>query len=199
MSPQAVVFDLGKVVVDWDVARAVGHLFESRAALEAELERIDFFAWNAEQDRGRPWEEGIAAGPDEAARLVFRTYRERIDVAHDRLVPGMGDLLRDLDRAGRPLYALTNGPVEATATMRAQHDVMALFRDVLISAEEGVLKPDPAIYAALCARNGLEPARCLFVDDIERNVEGARAFGMQAVRFTGADALRDALRGRGLL
>lgn len=196
---RAVVFDLGGVLVDWDVGRAVGHLFDGPDAMAAELERIGYPAWNTEQDRGRSPAEGLAAAPDDAARRVFAAYLDNIDRAHAVLIGGTVSILHELHARGTPLYALTNGPVAATATLRAQHDVMALFRDVVISAEEGVLKPDPAIYATLCERNGLDPSVCIFIDDSEVNVQGARAFGMDAIHFTGPDALRAALEERGLL
>lgn len=196
---EAMVFDLGKVVVAWDPGLAVGHLFDGPQALAAELERIDFFVWNAEQDRGRSWEAGFAAAPDAAAERVFRAYRDNIDAAHAVPIAGTVAIIEEMHAAGRPLYALTNGPREATATMREQHGVMARFQDVVISAEERVLKPDPAIYAVLCERNGLAPGECTFVDDSETNVAGARAYGMDAIHFTGPDALRAVLVERGLL
>ena len=67
----------------------------------------------------------------------------------------------------------------------------------MVSAHEGVTKPDPRIYAILCARNGLDPAACVFIDDSAANVDGARAFGMDAIRFTDAPALAAELAARG--
>ncbi|MBP7241969.1 HAD-IA family hydrolase, partial [Amaricoccus sp.] len=73
------------------------------------------------------------------------------------------------------------------------------FRDVVVSAHERVTKPNPAIYRLFLDRNGLDPAACVFIDDSEANVAGARAVGMDAIHFTEASALAEALRARSLL
>ena len=69
----------------------------------------------------------------------------------------------------------------------------------MISAEERLLKPDPAIYHRLLDRNGLVAGECLFIDDSEKNVLAARAVGMAAHHFRGAEGLAAELRGLGLL
>jgi len=69
-----------------------------------------------------------------------------------------------------------------------------LFQVVIDSSEVGIRKPDPAIYRLACERLGVMPARAAFVDDIETNVEGARAFGMVAIRFTTNGEVFDRLR-----
>jgi HAD superfamily hydrolase (TIGR01509 family) len=68
-----------------------------------------------------------------------------------------------------------------------------------VSGEEKLLKPDPAIYYRALDRFGLKPSEALFVDDRAINVEGARAVGMYAHLFTGADDLRVRLRAENLL
>ena len=59
-----------------------------------------------------------------------------------------------------------------------------LFQTVIDSSEVGIRKPDPAIYRLACEKLGVPPGRTAFVDDIETNVEGARAVGLTAIRFT---------------
>lgn len=69
-----------------------------------------------------------------------------------------------------------------------------LMDGAVVSAEERMMKPDPAVYQLLCDRYGLEPAECLFVDDNADNCEGARVAGMRAVRYTGdVSAIREEL------
>ena len=67
-----------------------------------------------------------------------------------------------------------------------------------VSGEVGLLKPDRAIYDIHVESFGLEPAATLFIDDSEKNVEGARDAGWQAVHFSGAEKLRSDLAGYGL-
>ena len=74
-----------------------------------------------------------------------------------------------------------------------------VFRDVVVSGQAGLLKPEPAIYRLLLDRNGLDAGDCIFVDDSPANVEGARALGIDAIRFTGAGELLRALAARGVL
>ncbi|MEL7281156.1 MAG: HAD family phosphatase [Pseudomonadota bacterium] len=194
-----VIFDLGNVVNRWQPEQALAaHCGGESAAREA-MERHSFFSWNAEQDRGRSFEDGFAAAPNADAEALYRAYLSNIARAHDSLIDGTVDVLNELDGKGTPLYAITNAPAEAAATMRAQHTVMALFRDIIVSANEGAVKPDAAIFATLCERHNLARDQCIFIDDTLRNVEGAQVFGMDAIHFTDPVALRSDLRERGML
>jgi putative hydrolase of the HAD superfamily len=69
-----------------------------------------------------------------------------------------------------------------------------LFQVVIDSSEVGIRKPDPAIYRLACAELDVDPARAAFVDDIETNVEGARAFGLVAIKFTTTGEVLEKLR-----
>jgi putative hydrolase of the HAD superfamily len=69
-----------------------------------------------------------------------------------------------------------------------------LFQVVIDSSEVGIRKPDPAIYHLACERLKVDPAKAAFVDDIETNVEGARAFGLVAIRFTTTGEVLEKLR-----
>ena len=73
------------------------------------------------------------------------------------------------------------------------------FDGLVISGREGLVKPDAAIYRLLLERYGLRAEECLFIDDVERNIQGARAVGMQAVLFTNPEQLALDLRHYGLL
>lgn len=199
MSARVAVFDFGKVIVDWNPARAVAPLFASEAEARDYLASVDFNAWNLELDRGRTREAALAAAPDEHARGVFAAYLDRIDVAHERPVPGTAALIERLHARGVPLYGLTNGSVLSAAATRRHHPVVDHMRDVVVSAEEGVLKPDRAIYDILIERVGAPAGEIAFVDDNAANVEGAGAVGLASHHFTGAEGLEAFLVGKGLL
>jgi 2-haloacid dehalogenase len=113
-------------------------------------------------------------------------------------VPGSVAILERLREAGVPLYAITNFSSEKFAEAQARFPFLTRFIDVVVSAEEGLLKPDPAIYRRLLDRNGLAASDCLFIDDSEKNVIGARAVGMRAHHFRDAAGLAAALRAEGL-
>jgi putative hydrolase of the HAD superfamily len=95
--------------------------------------------------------------------------------------------LRGLRERGYRLALLTNNVREWEARWRAMLPVDELFEVVVDSAFVGVRKPDPAIYRLTCERLGVEPERCLFVDDNELNCAAATELGMVAVRFGDAE------------
>jgi len=81
---------------------------------------------------------------------------------------------------------------------RDRFDFLNLFKDVIVSGEEGVAKPDPAIFEILHARIGHPLESCLFIDDSPANIEAAGKSGLDAILFTDAGNLRDDLLLRGL-
>jgi putative hydrolase of the HAD superfamily len=91
--------------------------------------------------------------------------------------------LRELRDRGYRLAMLTNNVREWEPRWRAMLPVDELFEVVVDSAFVGVRKPDPAIYRLTCDRLGVEPARCLLVDDNEANCAAAVELGMTAVLF----------------
>ena len=110
------------------------------------------------------------------------------------------EILNELLTRGIPLYAITNFSSEKWRECLDRFPFLATsFLDTVVSGDERLVKPDPAIYRALLERNGLAAKDCLFIDDSPANVEGAKAVGMDAVRFTDADTLRRDLVARGRL
>ena len=115
-------------------------------------------------------------------------------------MPGMPDLVGYLHAAGVPLYAITNFSGEFFAPFRAQEAAFFdRFRGIVVSGDEKMAKPDPAIYRLALDRFALDPATTIFIDDNRANVAGADAVGMIGIRFTDAPALRARLRGMGVL
>lgn len=114
-------------------------------------------------------------------------------------VPGMEDLVEDLAVAGIRLGGLSDtDPLHFPWCLRHFPAVRRIPTWVL-SYEVGAMKPDHRLYRALIHGLDLAPDRILFVDDLERNVNGARELGIEAVRFTGVEALRRHLEERGIL
>lgn len=71
-----------------------------------------------------------------------------------------------------------------------RYGIFDLLDGRVVSSEEKLIKPDPAIYRCLCERYSLKPEECLFTDDKEKNVAGAKSIGMEAVVFTDAETYR---------
>jgi 2-haloacid dehalogenase len=135
--------------------------------------------------------------PEHAAAIA--AYHERWPEMLAGEVPGSVEVLADLRAAGVPLYALTNWSAETFAITRERFEFLDWFCGLLVSGEEGMTKPDPAIFRLLLDRFGLDPAATVFVDDSEANVAAAEALGLDAVRFTGPEQLRRELSARRML
>jgi 2-haloacid dehalogenase len=198
---KAVVFDLGGVLIDWDPRYLYRKLLADEAAVEEFLATVCTPEWNAEQDRGRPFAEGVAElverHPAHAAAIA--AYAERWEEMLGGDIPGTVELLAELRAAGTPLFALTNWSAETFAIARERFEFLSWFDGVLVSGEERLIKPDPAFFRLLLERFGLAPEATFYVDDSEANVAAARALGLDAVRFTDPRQLRRDLGARRVL
>jgi 2-haloacid dehalogenase len=198
----AVVFDVGNVLYGWDPD---SFLVRQIADDEARLRFIadsDFYAWHESLDGGRPYAEAAAEleekFPEYAALIA--AWSARFGETISGPVPGMQDLVAELDGRGVPLFAITNFSADFWPPFHEKERAFfARFRDIVVSGEEKLLKPDPAIYYRALDRFRLRPADALFVDDRRINVEGALAVGMKAHLFTDAADLRTRLEAEGLL
>ncbi|MTH78331.1 HAD family hydrolase [Paracoccus aestuariivivens] len=196
-----VIFDLGAVLIEWDAALAFADVFTTRDAAESWMHEIGFVAWNRLQDGGRSFDDGLAAAKAEHGDLArhLKGYLAAFPVTIEKTVPGSWEILEDLATRDVPLYAITNWAAETWPAALELHPRLAtVFKDIVVSGQVAQLKPDAAIYQLLMARNGLEAKDCIFIDDSAANVEGARAVGMDAIHFTGAEALARELALRGV-
>jgi 2-haloacid dehalogenase len=199
--PQAVVFDLGGVLVRWDPRPLFAQVLEPGEDVDAFLDEIGFSAWNHEQDAGRPWAEAVAEHslrhPDRAAAIA--AYPERFADSVLGLFEDTVRVVEELHGAGVRLLALTNWSAELFPAVRHLFGFLDDFDAVVVSGEEGLAKPDPALFRVLVDRHGVAPEAAVYVDDMPYNVEAAAALGFRAHHFTGASALRAALVEEGLL
>ena len=189
-----VIFDVGGVLIDWNPRHLYRKLFggDSDGAMERFLAEVCTPEWNLRQDAGRPFAEAVAElterFPDHADLIAAYDARweEMVPGAHDETI----DIVRELKAQGTPLYCLTNFSREKFPLIRRRFDVFDLFDGIVVSAEIGMVKPNPAVYRYLVERFGLEAPSCLFVDDVEANVGAASSIGMQAVRYLSGRQLR---------
>ena len=103
---------------------------------------------------------------------------------HSLPIEGTNDLAIRLKGEGYGIYVLSNASTRIMEQL-GHAPVMPFLDGYVVSANERLMKPDPAIYQLLCDRYGLSPADCLFVDDNEDNCIGARVADMHAYHFTG--------------
>jgi len=199
--PSVVVWDVGGVFIDWDPRHLYRKLFDDEAAMEGFLAGVCTTAWNLEQDRGRDWDAAVAElaaeHPDRAELIAAYHLRWEEMVAGP--VPGTKGIQEDLAARGVPQYAITNFSAPKFAIAREAYPELKRFDGIVVSGDLRLVKPDPAIYRALLDAHGIEPSSAVFIDDSQKNVDGARAVGMHAVRFVDAPTMRRDLEGFGLL
>ena len=195
------VFDLGNVLLDWDPRFLYRKLIPDAAAMEDFLGRVCTRDWHLTLDAGKPFDQAIAerCAAFPAQRALIEAYRDRWNETIAGSIPGTVALLEQLHASGSRLYAISNFSAEAFEMTRPLYPFLDWFDGLVISGREGLVKPDAAIYRLLLERYGLRAEECLFIDDVERNIQGARAVGMQAVLFTNPEQLALDLRHYGLL
>jgi 2-haloacid dehalogenase len=196
-----IVFDLGMVLIDWDPRHLYRKVFTDPARMEWFLAHVCHGDWNLEQDRGRSFDDGVveATGrfPDYANEIAM--YRDRWSEMVAGAIDGSVAILEELHRKGVPLYAVTNWNGETFHATQKRFPFLDLFRDIVVSGDETVIKPDPAIFHILAKRNAIDLSKSMFIDDSLKNVLGAEAVGMTGHHFTSPESLRVALVGHGVL
>lgn len=186
-----VVFDFGGVLFDWQphefLTRLLPDLTPTPEAAKA-LAAVFFEAYGGDWaafDRGTIEAEALAQAIARRTGLAVHDTRKVIDgVPHElRPVAGTVALLHRLHAAGHGLFYLSNMPEAYAQHLQANHDFLSLFRDGVFSARVKLIKPEPEIYAHALAVFDIEAKHTLFIDDVARNAEAARAAGWQAVHF----------------
>lgn len=198
----AVVFDLGKVLIDWDPRYLYQKYFPNdRAAMERFLAEICSMAWHTRCDAGVPMARNVAElaaqYPDQADLIA--AWEAEWPAMFRGPIEGTVRLLERLDATGIPLFAITNYPGDKWDMGLAQFPFLQRFRDVLVSGHEKLAKPDPAIFHLATSRFGLQPETTLFIDDLAANVASAATLGFQIHHFSGPEGLARDLVARELL
>ena len=201
-NPTAVIFDVGRVLYDWHPRFLYEKLIADADARDVFLRDVVTTDWHFQHDAGRPFAETSAeltAQHPHHAELIGQ-WGPRFNETIPGPVTGMPELVGELVAADVPLFAITNFSGEFWGPFRAQEaDFFAPFRDVVVSGDEKMLKPDPAIYRLALDRFGLAPQQAVFIDDNANNVAGAEAVGIHARLFVDAPTLRGQLVELGLL
>lgn len=201
MTTKAVLWDLGNVLLDWSPTYLYSKLFATDAECRHFLDNVCTMDWHAEHDRGVSMAENrlplIEAHPhlEDAIRAWESGFEQMLNGA----IAGTPQIMDTLAARGVPQYALTNLPAEWVEPVKRLYPQMRHMKDVIVSAHEGVIKPDPKIYAITDARLPFAAHEVVFFDDRETNVIAAREHGFDAELFTGKAALGEALESRGLL
>ena len=197
---RAVIFDIGNVLVAWRPEAFYDRMI-GPAARKRLFSQVDLDGMNLSIDAGAPFRATV-----QATAAAHPPWAEAILWWHDRwhqmATPAIDHsvrLLRALRARGVPVFALSNFGTDSFATAQRLYPFLTEFDRLYISGHLRLLKPEPAIYAAVEGDCGLPPEALLFTDDKAANIDAARARGWQGHLFTGPEGLADRLVAEGLL
>jgi len=197
-----IVFDFGGVLMDWNPRYLYSRYFDGDPhAMEDFLAEIHFAEWNTEQDKGRPFAEGVALLTEQFPQYaaLIRAFDEHWEeTVGGAILPVVG-MAQRLKAAGYHLHGLSNWSEEKFRQVRQKFAFFNLFDSILVSGEVKLAKPDPRIYQIFLQRIGQPAADCLFIDDSAANIAAARQLGFGTILFESEDQLEQELAVRGLL
>jgi 2-haloacid dehalogenase len=197
-----IIFDVGKVLIQWDVRPFFLKHFDNQEAVETFLKEVDFFNWNLELDRGLSFVDGVkehsAKFPNYAE--AFKAFNENWSDTVPGPIAGTVDILSELKSKNVPLYAITNFSHEKWPIACEMFPYLGnSFIDTIVSGEHKMIKPDHAIYQLLLDRNQLKPEDCIFIDDTLDNVKAAIDLGIDGLLFTSPEQFAKDLKERDIL
>lgn len=200
MTPQAVVFDIGNVLIEWQPERFFDSVIgeDRRRAMFA---AVDLHGMNDRVDRGETFGDVIHETAD-----AFPDWRDEILLWHDRwldmaspAIPHSVRLMAALQGKGIPVFSLTNFGIQTYVLAETRYPFLRQFDRDFISGHLGVIKPDAGIYDALEETSGLLGAELLFTDDRRDNIDAAGARGWRTHLFEGPEGWANRLVDEGLL
>lgn len=200
MTPEAVIFDIGNVLIEWQPERYYDRVY-GEARRRALFDAVDLHWMNERVDRGEPFREVIYETAEQ-----YPEWRAEIRDWHDSwielatpVIDHSVTLLRRLRAKGVPVHCLTNFGVESYAYAQTQFDFLNEFDIEFVSGRMQVTKPDPRIYELVEQGVGVPPGAILFADDRDANIAAAEARGWQAHLFDGPEGWAARLVAAGLL
>ncbi|TYB88623.1 HAD family phosphatase [Oceaniovalibus sp. ACAM 378] len=200
MTVNAVIFDIGNVLIEWNPERHFDGTIgpDRRKRLFAE---VDLHAMNLSVDRGAPFRDSVMALADrhpEWAAEIRDWHDSWIHMVSPEM-PHSVHLLRALRAKGIPVFALSNFGIDTFDLAATHYPFFHEFDRRYVSGHLKMLKPEPEIFAHVESDCGLAPETLLFTDDVAENIAGAAARGWATHLFTHPLGWADRLVAEGLL
>lgn len=195
-----VVFDVGNVIVRWapvEIIRLTFGEVEHAQQLTKNVFMSDIWldlnrGLLSENEAKLRYQHALDFTEQDCDRLFYYVKQSLIELY------GSVELIKKVKAAGYGVYALTDNVVEIVDFLKTEYDFWPLFNGATVSAELGLLKPQPEIYHALLNSHQLKAEQCVFLDDMPHNVAGAKAIGMHAIQFFSATQAEQELKLLGL-
>jgi len=187
-----VIFDFGGVLVNWQPETIIAGFYAEPALRDAiRMHAFQHDDW-LEMDRGTLDEATVIrrfaarmARPEAEMAALFDHVR-----AHLTPIEPTVALLTELHERGYRLYGLSNMSAPIFEYLKSLHGFFDLFHGIVVSAVVKSVKPEPAIYEQLRSQFAIDFGESVFIDDLPRNVESARALGLPAIRFESTAQVR---------
>ena len=200
MGIEAVVFDIGNVLIEWNPERVYDRVIgvERRKAM---FEAVDLHGMNDQVDRGQNWYDAVsecAAQNPEWHDEIMMWHERWLEMASPAIDHSVR-LLRALRSKGVPVFALSNFGIQTFEIGEREYPFLEEFDRRYISGHMGEVKPEPEIYRMLEDDCGVAPTALLFADDRADNIAAAAARGWNTHLFTDPQGFADRLVAEGLL
>ena len=192
-----IIFDLGGVLIDWNPDYVFKEVFKDDEKMAWFYREICTMDWNENQDAGYPLakatEERVALFPqyEDLIRMYYGRWEEMLGDA----IQGTVELLKKcIDSPALKVVALTNWSAETFPVALKKFAFLQWLEGIVVSGEEMTRKPFPDIYQITLKRFDLKPEESLFIDDNKRNIEAAKALGIQCIHFSSPQQLEKELK-----
>lgn len=190
-----IIFDLGRVVLDFD-----HHLITQRLSKISEYNEARLFDFVFSSGLEESFDKGKMS-PRNFFKEIFKILNVSIDFEGFKLIwndiffppkDGMVKLLNEL-KEGYRLYLLSNTNILHFEYCRDKYKILEVFEEYILSYELGVRKPDPRIYLEALKRSDSNPDSCIYIDDIKEFTEAATKVGIKGIHFTSVEELQKRL------
>ena len=196
MAVEKIIFDLGRVLVKFNVRNLFRKIITTEEEIDYFLQNICTWEWHIQQDL-------VQDTSQVSAPLVqqFPKYQEAIEAFYGRfleMIEGTYEknvkLAMDLKQKGYSIYVLSNFPGDQYDKYEKHNSFLQIFDDKIISGHVGLAKPDAKIYQLAIDKFHLVPERSLFIDDKIENIEGAKQLGIQTIHLQNPDELPELIK-----
>lgn len=187
-----IIFDIGNVIVGWNPYKVIAELFPNQNPqkfyqkmypvwIELNLGKI------SEKEAHPLYQKTLDLSEQDVTKLFYELKKHQI------IIPGTIDLLEELKLRGFNLYSITDNIKEILEYHRTHSTFLNYFKDIISSSDIGILKPDPRIFKYLLKKHHLIAEECVFFDDLEKNILGAKSLGIHGIIFKDAKSCKEEL------
>ena len=199
---KAIIFDFGNVLLEWNPRYVYQRYFPNDPeGMENFFREVDFMRWNAQQDKGRSFRDGVAelSGRFPKYSHLIQAYHDHWKDSIGNAITGTVNIMKQLKRARYLLYGFSNWSAETFPYARENYDFFDMFDDILISGSVGFVKPEPEIYQIMLDKVGRPAHECLFIDDSLPNIDQANKMGFVTIHFESPGQLQTELNQLGII